>query len=353
MIERYAGDLAAENIDAYLPEKSSSNGKKIGIIGTGPGGLSAAYFLLLKGYECTLFDKNPLAGGALRYAVPEDRFPKSVLDKEVASVAKLGAVFKLNHEIPKDALPELKKEFDAVIIASGEDNAVFQGPVKKNKSFHTDRHTHQSSIEGVFAIGSAIKPGRVAIRAIANGKEVALSIDQYLKGEEVIGKKQVFNSRIGKMIPEDHDAFMMEADAGPRNDPSNIRGFSSNEAKKEAERCMHCDCRKKDNCKLRDYSDEYEAVQSRYFPKEREPVRKTFKNKPIVYEPEKCIKCGICVKLTSMHKEELGLTYIGKGFDVEISAPFDNAKKNVLEKTALLCAEKCPTAALAVNEKET
>lgn len=352
MIERYAGDLAAENIDAYLPEKLLPKGKKIGIIGTGPGGLSAAYFLLLKGYECTLFDKNPLPGGALRYAVPEDRFPKSVLDKEIESVVKLGAVFKMNHEIPKDELLNLKKEFDVVIIASGEDNADFEGPVKKNKSFHTDRHTHQSSIEGVFAIGSAIKPGRVAIRAIANGKEVAIAIDQYLQGEEVIGKKHMFNSRIGKMIPEDHHGFMMEADDSSRNKPANIHGFSLDEAKKEAERCMHCDCRKKDNCKLRIYSDEYKAVQSRYFPKEREPVRKTFKNKPIVYEQEKCIKCGICVKLTSLHKEELGLTYIGKGFDVEISAPFDAGKKNVLEKTALLCAEKCPTAALSINEKE-
>ena len=352
MIERYAGDLAAGNIAAYLPEKLPSNGKEVAIIGTGPGGLSAAYFLLLKGYNCTLYDKNPLPGGALRYAVPDDRLPKTVLDQELVQVELLGAIFKMNHEIARDALPELRQQFDAVIIASGEDNAMFDGPAKKNKSFQTDRQTHQTSMEGIFAIGSAIKPGRVAVRAIANGKEVALAIDQYIKGEEVVGNKPMFNSRIGKMLAEDHDGFMMEADPGPRTIPTDTSGFSLEEAKKEAIRCMHCDCRKKDNCKLRIYSDEYSAVQSRFFPKEREAVRKTFKNKPIVYEQEKCIKCGICVKLTSLHKEELGLTYIGKGFDVEISAPFDNDKKNVLEKTALLCAEKCPTAALAINEKE-
>ncbi|MCK5470103.1 MAG: hypothetical protein KAI99_16390, partial [Cyclobacteriaceae bacterium] len=105
------------------------------------------------------------------------------------------------------------------------------------------------------------------------------------------------------------------------------------------------------DCKLRIYSDQHDANQKRFFPKEREPVRKIFKNKPVVYEPEKCIKCGICVKITSIHKEELGLTYIGKGFDVEVSVPFDNSTVNALEKTAKLCAEKCPTGALALNDR--
>ena len=351
-LERFAGDLIAENIEEYLPKKLLAKNKKIGIIGTGPGGLSAAFFLLQKGYACTLFDKNKLVGGALRYSVPEDRFPKEVLDKEVESVEKLGAIFKMNHEISKNALPELQKEFDAVIIASGEDNADFEGPNKKNKSFVTERNTFLTSMKGVFAIGSAIKPGRVAIRAIANGKEVATAIDQFLNNKDVIGEKHMFNSRIGKMVPEDHEGFMLEADAGPRNEVKAGNGFSLEQVKKEVVRCMHCDCRKKDDCKLRIYSDEYKAVQSRFFPKEREHVRKIFKNKPVVYEPEKCIKCGICVKITTMHKEELGLTYIGKGFDVEISAPFDDEQKNVLEKTAALCAEKCPTAALALNDNK-
>ena len=351
-LERYAGDFAIEHLEDCLPIKSPSNGKTVGIIGTGPGGLAAAYFLLQKGYSCTLFDKNPLAGGALRYAVPESRLPKAVLDKEIESVEKLGARFKMDHQIPKDALPKLQRAFDAVIIASGEDNADFIGPEKKNKSFKTIENTFQTTLEGVFAIGSAIKPGRVAIRAIANGKEVAEDIDRYIDGGPAKSHKRRFNSRIGKMLKQDHKGFMMEASDRPGINVKENEGYSEKQAIEEAERCMHCDCRKKDNCKLRDYSDEYNAVQSRYFPKEREPLRKVFKNKPIVYEPEKCIKCGICVKITTMHQEELGLTYIGKGFDVEISAPFDDHQKNVLKKTAILCAEKCPTAALAINEKE-
>ena len=250
--------------------------------------------------------------GHSEYDVPEDRFPKEVLDKEIESVEMLGAKFNMNHEISKDSLPQLLKEYDAVIIASGEDNADFHGPEKKNKSFVVDKNTFKTSTEGVFAIGSAIKPGRVAIRAIANGKDVAIAVDQFLNGQVVSGRSTMFNSRIGKMTEEDHNGFMMEADSGPRNIPDGNVGFTEEQSLKEAVRCMHCDCRKKDDCKLRIYSDEYQASQSRYFPKERNPVRKTFKNKPVVYEPEKCIKCSICVKLTSIYKEELGLTYIGK-----------------------------------------
>ena len=56
--------------------------------------------------------------------------------------------------------------------------------------------------------------------------------------------------------------------------------------------------------------------------------------------------------ITSKHKEKLDLTFIGKGFDVEIGAPFDNLKADILEKTAKLCAEKCPTGALALINNE-
>ena len=350
-LKRYAADHDLRQPSSFLPEKEPLNGKNIGIIGTGPAGLSAAYFLLQKGYQCTLYDKNPLPGGALRYAVPDDRLPKNVLDEEIELIEQLGAVFKMNQELPANGLEKLRNEFDGIIVATGEDNADFEELEKKNRSFVTERNTHKTSIDGVFAIGSAIKPGRVAIRAVAHGKEAALAMDQYLNGEQIVGEVRMFNSRFGKMIQEEYHDFMLEADEGPRIETEGTEGFTLEQVKKEASRCMHCDCRERHDCKLRIYSDQHDANQKRFFPKEREPVRKIFKNKPVVYEPEKCIKCGICVKITSIHKEELGLTYIGKGFDVEVSVPFDNSTVNALEKTAKLCAEKCPTGALALNDR--
>jgi len=347
-LKRYAADhdLAQEN--HFQPAIGQLNGKKIAIIGTGPAGLSTAYFLLQKGYQCILYDKNPLPGGALRYAIPDDRLPKDVLDMEIDNIKKMGAQFVLQHEMKENALQDLLLEFDSVVIATGENDAAFAGLEKRSKAFITERNTHRTGIDRVFAIGSAIKPGRVAIRAVAHGKQVALAIDQRLNGREVEGEVRMFNSRFGRLMDEEVTAYKAEADNGPRIETEGSRGFSPDEMKKEASRCMHCDCRKYTNCKLRIYSDLYGAVQKRFFPDERKPVRKIFKNKPVVYEPEKCIKCGICVRITSRYKEDLGLTYVGKGFDVEVAVPFDNEKVNALEKTAKLCAESCPTGALSL-----
>jgi ferredoxin len=294
-----------------------------------------------------LLDKNPVPGGALRYAIPNKKLPKDVLDKEIEVIGRMGAVFKMKKEIGKDDLEALKTEFEAVVIATGEDNAVFNGLDKRSNAFVADRNSHQTKDPAVFAIGSAVKPGRVAIRAVAHGKQVALSVDQYLNNEAVVGEKRIFNSRFGRLLNGELMEYMLEADPIKRIETEESKGFSYAEMQKEAARCMHCDCRKQHNCKLRDYSDEYGALQKRFFPRERKSIRKIFKHEPIVYEPEKCIKCGICVRITSEHKEKLGLTFIGKGFDVEVAVPFDNETVNALEKTAILCADNCPTGALA------
>jgi len=352
LLKRYAADHDLQHTEPFHPLKAKANGRKIGIIGTGPAGLSAAYYLLLNGYDCVLYDKNPLPGGALRYAIPDDKLPKEVLDAEIASIKNLGAQFVMNHELKEKALQDLNKEFDSVIIATGEDDASFEGLDKRSKAFITDRLTHQTSQKGIFAIGSAVKPGRVAIRACAHGKQAAISVDQYLSGEKVRGEVRMFNSRFTKLMDKELTAYMLEADDGPRIEKEPPVGFSEEEVRKEAARCMHCDCRKVAECKLRLYADKYGAVQKRFFPDDRKPVRKIFKNKPVVYEPEKCIKCGICVRITSEQKEKLGLTFIGKGFDVEVGIPFDDEKVNALEKTAALCAEKCPTGALAMKDSE-
>ena len=348
-LKRYAADHDLGQQTTFIPDLAPANGKKIGIIGTGPAGLSAAYFLLQQGYQCDLYDKNPLPGGALRYAIPDDRLPKDVLDDEIDIIRQMGATFIMNRELPEDGIEDLRKVYDGIIIASGEDNADFKDIEKKNRSFITEKNTFQTNLAGVFAIGSAIKPGRVAIRAVAHGKEAAFSMHQYLSGETVTGIPQIFNSRIGRMLEEEYEEFMLEADAGPRIETKDFEGFTLDQVQKEAARCMHCDCRKKFNCKLRDFSHDYDANQKRFFPDNRPPVRKIMKYPPLIYEPEKCIKCSICVRITAKHTDQLGLTYIGKGFDVEISAPFSDEQNVLFEKTAILCAEKCPTSALALR----
>jgi NADH dehydrogenase/NADH:ubiquinone oxidoreductase subunit G len=67
-----------------------------------------------------------------------------------------------------------------------------------------------------------------------------------------------------------------------------------------------------------------------------------------IYALAKCIKCGICVRLTRQHQEEFDFTFIGRGFDVKIGVPFNESVQKGLEKTATIVVKACPTGALAM-----
>jgi NADH dehydrogenase/NADH:ubiquinone oxidoreductase subunit G len=71
-----------------------------------------------------------------------------------------------------------------------------------------------------------------------------------------------------------------------------------------------------------------------------------------VFEPGKCIRCGICVRLAAKYNERPGLTYMGRGYDVEIAVPFDENIKDAIKKAGSLLAEACPTGAIALRAGE-
>ena len=105
---------------SYLPEKEKDSGKSVAIVGGGPAGLTAAYYLALKGHAVTVFDAMPEMGGMLRYGIPEYRLPKKVLDAEIAEIESLGVALKNNVKIGESVtLDSLRLEFDAVIVAIG------------------------------------------------------------------------------------------------------------------------------------------------------------------------------------------------------------------------------------------
>jgi NADH-quinone oxidoreductase subunit F len=95
-------------------------GRHVAIVGAGPTGLTCAYYLALNGHEVTVYDSRPAAGGMLRYALPEYRLPKHVLDKEIELIERLGVTFRFDIDVGRDlALNEVAEQYDAVFLAIG------------------------------------------------------------------------------------------------------------------------------------------------------------------------------------------------------------------------------------------
>ena len=127
-LKYFAADKDLFSDAPYRPEVAEATGKKVAIIGGGPGGLSAAYFLRLKGHDVTIFEGLEKMGGMLRYGIPEYRLPKEVLDKEIAIIGDLGVTMKNNVWLSKDImLDELRKDFSAVLISVGAWNSLSIG----------------------------------------------------------------------------------------------------------------------------------------------------------------------------------------------------------------------------------
>ncbi len=119
-LKAFAADNDLESGNPYAAAPEAATGKKVAIIGGGPAGLNAAYYLRLAGHDVTIYEAMPEMGGMLRYGIPEYRLPKAVLAKEVELIAKTGVAMKNNVRIGKDiSFEELKANSDAVLIAVG------------------------------------------------------------------------------------------------------------------------------------------------------------------------------------------------------------------------------------------
>ena len=119
-IERYTGDYILDNAAAIMHPPHKENGKNVAVVGAGPAGLSAAYYLRQAGYAVTVFDKLKEAGGMLMYAIPAYRLPKGLVRRQVKALQSTGIKFRLQVDIGKDVtLEDIRKDFNAVFLATG------------------------------------------------------------------------------------------------------------------------------------------------------------------------------------------------------------------------------------------
>jgi NADH-quinone oxidoreductase subunit F len=184
------GQLDEPMAIAWLKRYIADNGKrpevkavevtrkqKIAIIGAGPAGLTAAQDLAKRGYKVTVFESLPKAGGMMRYAIPEYRMPRNIIDLEVADIAALGVEIKTNCKIGKDiSFDKLKKDYDIVLLAigaqkswtldiEGEDSKGVYGAVEFLREVNLGKKVKVGSKVAVIGGGnSAIDAARTALR---------------------------------------------------------------------------------------------------------------------------------------------------------------------------------------------
>ncbi|MEK7270605.1 MAG: NAD(P)-binding protein, partial [Planctomycetota bacterium] len=370
LLRRWAADSDLAPGAPWLPDCKPASGKKIAIVGAGPAGLSAAYYLLQDGHACRIFDDHEAPGGMLTYGVPATQLPREVLAAEVDIIRRLGAEFQMKTAVGRDVpFGEIEASFDAVALTVGALDAARAegfGVAMAERGIRVAPGSFLTSRARVFAGGDALQTVRMAVRAVSHGKAIALAAGQLLRGEAVTGPAHRFDCRIGRLKDGEMAEFLTEADPGPRQAPAEKgHGLSEDQAIFEARRCLRCDCRKADACRLRDQADACGASQQRYpalgrraagagpaGEVDRAPVRRLLDHAEVACEPGKCIKCGLCVQVTERSGEKLGLGFTGRGYDTQIGVPVNESLVRAIEKDPLRCIEVCPTGALAKRRGE-
>ncbi|MFH1159746.1 MAG: 2Fe-2S iron-sulfur cluster-binding protein, partial [bacterium] len=166
------------NRNSGLHTGALQTGKRVTVIGTGPAGLSAAFYLLRMGHACVMFDKQKLPGGALRSAIPDDLLPKKMLDADIECIRKMGGEFILNTHVTRQFWTEkILPEYDAVILATGfrEEHPIDGFGLKPlaNGSY-INKQTFASCTPGIFGCGSIVYKQLLSVRSGAQGKRAAL-----------------------------------------------------------------------------------------------------------------------------------------------------------------------------------
>lgn len=303
----------AEQFPALRIDPGAPSGRRVAVVGAGLAGLAAAWVCRLQGHACTVYEKAHTPCPNIR-----DDAPVDLLDREIASIRQTGVELTLNCEVGQAVpLSRLVADADAVIVACSlphePDNRIF-----------------------------AAHENKMAVRAIAHGKEAAWRVDAFLRDTVF---QHVFNAQLGRLRDEEKDDYAVERLWTPPCDED----FS---VAREAERCLHCDCLKPVSCKLRQYAQEYGLAPRLHRSMTRPAIAPIQCAEDVRYEPGKCIKCGICVELTRHAGIRPGLAFEGRGLDSRVCVPFGEPLVSGLGSVACECVESCPTGALAYKHKE-
>ena len=334
---------------ANTADRPTTNGLPVSIVGAGPAGLAAAATLARRGWRCVVVDEHREPGGMLRHGIGEDRLPAAVLAGDVAAVAALGVTFRLGVRLGSAAdLERLRSESAAVVLAIGSgSNAAELGLAMSGTGLQVEHSTSATSRPGVFAAGGVVREiKRMAVRAVAAGKATAAHVDAWLRGTGPFATVEPVHVRLGHLREGELARFVAEAGPAARQATAGAAPLPREDARTEAARCLHCDCRAARTCTLRALATEYGASPHRWHDTRRSLVMDT-SHAEAVYEPGKCIACGLCIQAAARAGERFGSTFLWRGINVRVGAPLGETMAAALTVGAAECVAVCPTGALA------
>jgi hypothetical protein len=247
---------------------SRPTGKRVAIIGSGPSGLTAAYFLAKKGHQVTVFEAMPEPGGMMRVGISQTELPRDVLDQEINDIKGIGVEIRLNSHI--ESLDELSRQgYEAILVAIGCPLALRRSTVVAALSskpeipkqfglaskrmngttiIEVDSNTLATSRPGIFAAGDATLGPTSVVHAIGSGKKAAISIDRYLGGNGELPIEEIKATG-----PTSRETFLerqkpRQRPKLPKYSESEIVQFGQDEpgltqdmAIAECQRCWRCD----------------------------------------------------------------------------------------------------------------
>ena len=338
LIEREVADLAGQR---YRPTCAPATGKRVAIVGAGATGLSTAFFLLKLGHRVVVFDDHAEPGGQLLAA----ELPAGVLAAEIDTIRQIGLEFRSGQQLGRDlTLADLQRQSDAIVLAVGSlTRTDYQrlGVAATERTIRVSPANFETSVPGVFAGGTCIRASYDPARSIGDGKLLAECVADHLAGRPVQVGVREFTSTIPKLTTAEYRQLLNGA-----NSTLTVTELIGTAAT-AAGRCCHCDCRAAADCKLRSVAENYGVNPKAFAGDHRRPFEVIRQPGGVIFEPGKCISCGICVAIATQAQEPLGLTFVGRGFDVKVSVPLAGTLADGLQKVGAECIRHCPTGALA------
>jgi formate dehydrogenase major subunit len=259
---------------------------------------------------------------------------------------------------------EFTIEVDTVVVAIGQtidaSGLDQDGPVKLNRRGYisVNEETMETSLEGVFSGGDCTSGPATVVEAVAAGRKAAISINQYLSGQQIAPAEKPYNCTKGELDEIDTTDYA-DVQRIPRGEMPSLEpevrkwnfseielGFTEEMAKTEAGRCLACGCQDAFECRLRELATKYKVNGANYAGRKRHLRIREHEHQYILRDANKCILCGRCVRICNEVQGIGALGFTNRGFDTVVEPALGMPLCETTCESCGQCISTCPTGAL-------